>query len=153
MNYMNQIAQMLGVELEEEFYLKSTTNGYYCTSGKNKTTFKLSESGVKYKFIRNTNNYEWCSLDAILAEVLTGSLEIVKKPWKPEDKEIMYYIGLNRSINQTWFNAKGGFTLLTYSLGNCFRTEEEITPEVLEETWKRCYGAYFQDDKQDGAQQ
>ena len=37
--------------------------------------------------------------------------------------------------------------------GNCYRTKEEITPEVLEETWQRCYGAYFQDDKQDGAQQ
>ena len=147
MNYMSQIAQMWGVELDEEFYLKSTTNGYYCASGKNKTTFKLSESGVKYKFIRNTNNYEWCRLDAILAEVLTGSLEIVKKPWKPEDKEIMYYIGLNRSINQTWFNAKGGFTLLTYSLGNCFRTEEEITPEVLEETWQKCYGKYYEGQK------
>lgn len=153
MNYMKQIAQMLGVELEEEFYLKNTTNGYYCASGKNKTTFKLSESGVKYKFIRNTNNYEWCRLDAILAEVLTGSLEIVKKPWRPKDKEFVYYIELNRSITRTWFNAKGGVTLLMYSLGNCFKTEEEITPEVLEETWQRCYGAYFQDDKQDGAQQ
>lgn len=32
-------------------------------------------------------------------------------------------------------------------------TKEEITPEVLEETWQKCYGAYFQDDKQDGVQQ
>ena len=152
MNYMNQIAQILGVELEEEFYLKSTTNGYYCASGKNKTTFKLSESGVKYKFIRNTNNYEWCSLDAILAEVLTGSLEIVKKPRKPKKDEKYYYVSLRKEIVQTRFYEVHN-DVMRYQLGNCFRTIEEITPEILEKTWQKCYGAYFQDDKQDGAQQ
>lgn len=153
MNYMKQIAQMLGVELEEEFYLKSTLNGKYLSSGKNKTTFKLSESGVKYKFIRNTNNYEWCRLDAILAEVLTGSLEIVKKPWKPQDNEEYYCVNADKSIDTFHFDISSAWDLISYSLGNCFRTKEEITPEVMEETWRRCYGAYFQDDKQDGAQQ
>lgn len=152
MNYMKDIAKLLGVEFDEEFYLKSTLNGKYCSSGKNKTTFKLSDSGMQMKFVHN-HDYEWCSIDAILAEILTGSQEIVKKPWRPKDKEFVYYIELNRSITRTWFNAKGGVTLLMYSLGNCFKTEEEITPEVLEETWQKCYGVYFQDDKQDGAQQ
>lgn len=145
MNYMKQIAQILGVELEEEFYLKSTTNGYYCTSGKNKTTFKLSESGVKYKFIRNTNNYEWCSLDAILAEVLTGSLEIVKKPWKPEKYEKYYYVSLLKEIVQTYFYEDHN-DIMRYVLGNYFQTKEEITPQISEETWKRCYGKYFEED-------
>lgn len=153
MNYMEQVAKMLGVELEEEFYLKNTTNGYYCASGKNKTTFKLSESGVKYKFIRNTNNYEWCRLDAILAEVLTGSLEIVKKPWKPKENEEYYWVDLKRRVVKGNFNCDYTWNVMRYQLGNCFRTKEEITPEVLEETWEKCYGAYFQDDKQDGAQQ
>lgn len=150
MNYMKQIAQMLGVELDEEFYLESVEYGYYFLDDRSKkATFKLSLSGMMI----NYHNDEWESVGECLASLLEGAYTIVKKPWKPEDKEIMYYIGLNRSINQTWFNAKGGFTLLTYSLGNCFRTKEEITPEILEETWQKCYGAYFQDDKQDGAQQ
>lgn len=146
MNYMKQIAQMLGVELEEEFYLEDVTDGgCYITYDNDKIVFKLSNLGILRKdkhtvsgWIDVTHNY--------LPELFTGRYTIVKKPWKPEDKEIMYYIGLNRSINQTWFNAKGGFTLLTYSLGNCFRTKEEITPEVLEETWKRCYGKYFEEE-------
>lgn len=153
MNYMKQIAQMLGVELGEEFYLKSNLNGKYLSSGKNKTTFKLSDSGVKYKFIRNTNNYEWCRLDAILAEVLTGSLEIVKKPWKPKKDEKYYCVLLCKEIVYTRFFEDYEDDIMRYQLGNCFRTKEEITLEVLEETWQRCYGAYFQDDKQDGAQQ
>ena len=143
---MKQIAQMLGVELEEEFYLEDVTDGgCYITYDNDKIVFKLSNLGILRKdkhtvsgWIDVTHNY--------LPELFTGRYTIVKKPWKPEDKEIMYYIGLNRSINQTWFNAKGGFTLLTYSLGNCFRTKEEITPEVLEETWKRCYGKYFEEE-------
>lgn len=153
MNYMKQIANMLGVELDEEFYLKSNLTGKYLSSGKNKTTFKLSEYGVEYKFIRNTNNYEWCSLDAILAEVLTGSLEIVKKPWKPTKEERYWYVSSDRYVNDTTFYPYCFYDLALYTLGNCFRTKEEITPEVLEETWQKCYGAYFQDDKQDGAQQ
>lgn len=153
MNYMKQIAQMLGVELDEEFYLEDVTDGgYYITYDNDKPVFKLSNSGMLRKdkhtvssWIDVTHNY--------LPGLFTGRYTIVKKPWKPKDKEIMYYIELNRSINQTWFNAKGGFTLMMYSLGNCFQTEEEITPEILERTWQKCYGAYFQDDKQDGAQQ
>lgn len=151
MNYMKQIAQMLGVEIGEEFYLKSTLNGKYCSSGKNKTTFKLSDSGMQMKFVHN-NDYEWCSIDAILAEILTGSLEIVKKPWKPKKDENYYCVLLCKEIVYTCF-FEDYDDIMRYQLGNCFRTKEEITPEVLEETWQRCYGAYFQDDKQDGAQQ
>lgn len=152
MNYMNQIAHMLGVELDEEFYLKSTTNGYYCSSGKNKTTFKLSDSGMQMKFVHN-NDYEWCSIDAILAEILTGSQEIVKKPWKPSQGLRYYYVTPIKTLDHTVFDSSSYWDVMAYALGNCFRTKEEITPEVLEETWQKCYGAYFQGDKRDGVKQ
>lgn len=145
MNYMKQVAQMLGVELGEEFYLEDVTDGYYFSDDNfKKVTFRLSDTGM----FRKDENTEtgWKDLTCYLMAILTGRYTIVKKPWKPKDKEIMYYIELNRSINQTWFNAKGGFTLLMYSLGNCFRTEKEITPEVLEETWQKCYGKYFEEE-------
>ena len=145
MNYMKQIAQMLGVEFGEEFYLKSTLNGKYCSSGKNKTTFKLSDSGMQMKFARN-NDYEWCSIDAILAEILTGSQEIVKKPWKPSYGLRYYFVNPDKTIAHTNFDPKCYWDVMAYTLGNCFRTEEEITPEVLEETWKRCYGKYYEEE-------
>ena len=151
MNYMKDIAKLLGVEFDEEFYLKSTLNGKYCSSGKNKTTFKLSDSGMRMKFVHD-NDYEWCSIDAILAEILTGSQEIVKKPWKPTKGERYWYVLSDRDVDDTTFDPYCCYDLALYTLGNCFRTKEEITPEVLEETWQKCYGAYFQDDKQDGAQ-
>lgn len=124
---------MLGVELDEEFYLKSNLTGKYLSSGKNKTTFKLSESGVEYKFIRNTNNYEWCSLDAILAEVLTGSQEIVKKPWKPKHYEDYYYVNVYcGKTDKTNYNKYFVPDVLRANSGNCYRTQEEAEKHVDE---------------------
>ena len=153
MNYMEQIAQMLGVELDEEFYLEDITDGgHYITYDNDKTVFRLSNSGIlrKGKHIANS----WIdSTHHYLLRLLTGRYAIVKKPWKPQDNEEYYYIGANKSIFMFHFDISSDWDLISYSCGNCFRTKEEITPQILEETWQKCYGAYFQDDKQDGAQQ
>ena len=149
MNYMNQIAQMLGVELDEEFYLESVEYGYYFLDDRSKkATFKLSLSGM----MTNYRNDEWESVGECLASLLEGAYTIVKKPRKPKKDEKYYYVSLRKEIVQTRFYEVHN-DVMRYQLGNCFRTEEEITPEVLEETWQKCYGAYFQDDKQDGVQQ
>ena len=153
MNYMNQIAQMLGVELEEEFYLEDITDGgYYITYDNDKVVFKLSNSGILRKdkcmvggWIDVTHHY--------LPELFTGRYTIVKKPWKPSYGLRYYYVQLDKTLDHTFFDSSRYWDVLAYTLGNCFRTEEEITPEVLEETWQRCYGAYFQGDKQDGVKQ
>ena len=153
MNYMNQIAQMLGVELEEEFYLEDITDGgYYITYDNDKVVFKLSNSGILRKdkcmvggWIDVTHHY--------LPELFTGRYTIVKKPWKPSYGLRYYYVLPNKTVDYTIFYSTCYWDMMAYTVGNCFRTKEEITPEVLEETWQRCYGAYFQDDEQDGAQQ
>ena len=152
MNYMNQIAHMLGVELDEDFYLEDVTHGgYYITYDNDKTVFKLSNSGVLRKDKHIVNG--WIdSTHPYLLRLLTGRYTIVKKPWKPKKDEKYYYVSLFKEIVQTYF-CEDHNDVMRYQLGNYFRTKEEITPEVLEETWQKCYGAYFQDDKQDGAQQ
>lgn len=64
MNYMAQVAKMLGVELEEEFYLKGNDHKH-----------KFS----KYGFFRCFESNNWVfSWD--LCEILTGKLEIIKEP-------------------------------------------------------------------------
>ena len=151
MNYMKQIAQMLGVELDEEFYLEDITDGYYVAYDEAKAVFKLSNSGMLRRdkhvggWIDLTHNY--------LPELFTGRYTIVKKPWKPSHGLRYYYVQLDKTLDYTIFNSDCYWDVLAYTLGNCFRTEEEITPEVLEETWQKCYGAYFQSDKQDGVKQ
>ena len=152
MNYMKQVAQMLGVELGEEFYLEDVTDGYYFSDDNfKKVTFRLSDTGM-FRKDRNTET-GWKDLTCYLMAILTGRYTIVKKPWKPEENEEYYCVNANKNIDTFHFDISSAWDLISYSLGNCFRTKEEITPQILEETWQKCYGAYFQDDKQDGAKQ
>lgn len=85
--------------------------------------------------------------------ILTGRYTIVKKPWKPSRGLRYYYVTPIKTLDHTVFDSSSYWDVMAYTVGNCFRTKEEITPEVLEETWQKCYGAYFQDDKQDGVKQ
>lgn len=150
MNYMKDIAKLLGVELGEEFYLEDITDGCYLTDGNAKLVFKLSDTGLLRKDKHIVSG--WIDSTCYLKGVFTGRYTIVKKPWKPKNGDKYYYVLPIKEIYQTYFY-KDGNDIMRYVLGNCFQTEEEITPQILEETWEKCYGAYFQDDKQDGAQQ
>lgn len=141
---MEQIAQMLGVELDEEFYLEDITDGgYYITYDNDKVVFKLSNLGMFRKdkhtvsgWIDSTHNY--------LPELFTGRYTIVKKPWKPKKDEKYYCVLLCKEIVYTCFF--GDYDdIMRYQLGNCFRTKEEITPQILEETWQKCYGKYYEE--------
>ena len=66
MNYMKQIAEMLGVKLEEEFYLKGS-----------KYKHKLTKDGLFYCL---EDGKSWLFANWTFYEVLAGELEIVKKP-------------------------------------------------------------------------
>lgn len=151
MNYMKDIAKLLGVELGEEFYLEDITDGCYLTDGNAKLVFKLSDTGLLRKDKHIVSG--WIDSTCYLKGVFTGRYTIVKKPWKPKKNEEYYCVNADKSIDTFHFDISSAWDLISYSLGNCFKTEEEITPQILEETWQKCYGAYFQDDKQDGAQQ
>ena len=153
MNYMNQIAQMLGVELDEEFYLEDVTDGgYYITYDNDKTVFKLSNSGMLRRDKHVVSGWMESTYHYLLG-LLTGRYTIVKKPWKPSRGLRYYYVTPIKTLDHTVFDSSSYWDVMAYTVGNCFRTKEEITPEVLEETWQKCYGAYFQGDKQDGVKQ
>ena len=62
---MKQVAQMLGVELEQEFRVNNSNNIY-----------KLSEDGL---FYRSTCFEEWGREPLTLEWILTGKLKIIKK--------------------------------------------------------------------------
>ena len=66
MNYMEQVAEMLGVKLEEEFYLKGS-----------KYKHKLTKDGLFYCL---EDGKSWLFANWTFYEVLAGELEIIKKP-------------------------------------------------------------------------
>ena len=117
MNYWKQFAEMLGLELEQEFVLTDVDG-----NRKDKYTYKITEDGLLYK--SPTFNWAISSLGTI-GKLLDGDVKAVPKPWKPkkEEKYWIYLYGLKQIIYRTW--SEGTYDLLLWKAGNCFKTEEE----------------------------
>ena len=130
MNYYKQFAEMLGLELEQEFVLTDADG-----NRKNKYTYKFTEDGVLYKsptFINWSGN----SLGTI-GSLLNGDVKAVPKPWKPKYGDLYYYCSTTCVVQTSWL----GFTndYINWNVGNCFRTKEEaesMGKEIMEKIMK-----------------
>lgn len=129
MNLIPKIAEMLGVEIGEEFDL---CNGM--------------DSGIRmgciYKF---TNDCLMCAdeddkdcfgvaSDKILRCMLNGSLKIIKLPFEPKEGERYWYVFFKKdfiSTNDTMFLFYYEHYCRKYC-GNCFRTEAEAEKHKYE---------------------
>lgn len=80
MNYMEQVAQMLGVELDEEFYIE---NHWF--------KYRLTEKSIEYY---DESIQRWCVCSSRILELLNGNNEIFKKPIldKAEKRYLSYVI-------------------------------------------------------------
>ena len=112
MNYYKQVAEMLGVELNEEFSLKNKDDEIL--SNKYKIT---GFGGLLFKC-----GTEWCR-SGYIDEIINGKLTIVKLPWKPKCGDTYYYFGGRFSIATNW--VAHTYDILNWKVGNCFRTKEE----------------------------
>ena len=82
MNYMEQVAQMLGVELDEEFYIGDSQ------------MYKFTKDGL---YFYSKLNRCWISTNIGLRDILIGFSEITKKPILDEvEKE--YLSGVIKSF-------------------------------------------------------
>ena len=129
MNYWKQFAEMLGLELEQEFVL---TDVY----GKRKDifTYKITEDGIFYK----SKISNWLKTELVDA-LLNGCIKAVPKPWKPEkgDKYFYYAKAFGQTVYKIWIDEN--YDLLLWKVGNCFRTEEEAATkgkEIMEQIQK-----------------
>lgn len=87
MNYWNRFAEMLGLELEQEFSLIRPDGRQ-----ENENTYKIIEDGIYYKSERHS---AWWAPSAELLEfLLMGDIKAVPLPWKPKD-------GVERHIKYT----------------------------------------------------
>ena len=86
-NLIPQIAEMLSVELGEEFKIKGYELTYMITDDKGlMATNDSPETG-------------WTPANALFTALLNGKDEIVKLPWKPKEGEFYYSFGI---FAQTW---------------------------------------------------
>lgn len=132
MNYYKQFAEMLGLELEQEFILTDDDG-----NRKNKYTYKFTEDGVVYKSPTFTN---W-SINSLgtIGSLLNGDVKAVPKPWKPEFDDYYYYYSPYTALVciDKWVSKASDYCM--WKLGNCFRTKEEAETkgkEIMEQLQK-----------------
>lgn len=80
-NLIPEIAQMLGVELGEEFKIK----------GYDGLTYKLTDNGLELTTVDGQKT-KWFDHGA-LNSLLKGKMEIVKLPWKPKKGDVYFTFG------------------------------------------------------------
>lgn len=132
MTYYKQFAEMLELELEQEFTLTDT-------DGKkiNYASYKITENGLYFKA---TQNGAWNSETSIfLKNLLSGEYKAVPKPWKPKNGEA--YCKWNTYVEMAQFKLWNGSStdFACWKLGNCFETSEEAQSkgkEIMEQIKK-----------------
>lgn len=97
-NLIPQIAQMLGVEIGEEFKVK----------GDDETTYIFTDDGLKLTYDGGIGIVE-ISSDVAFAALVKGTDEIVKLPWKPKKGDVYFtfeLLGGKWGVRSFWW---GGF--------------------------------------------
>lgn len=121
MNYMKQVAEMLGLEWDdekqesEEFKINTEMNCLY------KLWIKNRNLEIAYFSL----NDGWTSSQQ-LGYILSGFKTIVKKYWKPKKCDNYFYVNIDhapRYKDSIWHD--DNFDNLRYELGLVFRTKEE----------------------------
>ena len=109
-NYMQDVARMLGVELEEEFNIKDS-----------RVFYKIANKGLYYKF--NTTWYP--SSNDLFVKLIMGKVEIIKLPWEPKYGDKYYYPESNFT-RVSWYKwAHDSVDFALKEMGMAFRTKEE----------------------------
>lgn len=125
-NLIPQIAEMLGVELGEEFKVKGYKLTYMITDDKGlMATDDSPETG-------------WTPANTLFAALLNGDAEIVKLPWKPKMYEEYWTFG---KLGKQWTVGTLSWKELPYEIlllskGWVYRTRAEAKtalPAVAEE--------------------
>lgn len=130
MNYWKQFAEILGLELEQEFVLTDIDE-----NRKDIFTYKITEDGIFYK---SKISNDWFKTELVDA-LLNGCIKAVPKPWKPKYEEKHWYYS-DVWEEATCINWYGSFlNLLLWKTGNCFKTKEEAESkgkEIMEQIKK-----------------
>lgn len=98
-NFIPQIAEILGLQLGEEFKVK----------GYGEVTYMLTNEGLMAT--DDDQEKEWTPANVLFVALLTGTEEIVKLPWKPRKGDV-YYTFVRTGIDCTC-------TLISYQWDGC----------------------------------
>ena len=112
-NYMEKVAEMLGVKLGERFKI-------------NGEVYWLNKDGL----MDDTGH----QIFSTLGRLVIGQYTIEKLPWKPQYDDRYWYIPMDGcALYSKWTEHINDYAM--YYAGNCFETYEEAkahAPEVIE---------------------
>ena len=119
-NYMTDIAKLLGVELDKEFNIK----------GSDYNPYKITDKGLV--------DCEGEARDLLLMDLLKGDFEIIKKPWVPEEDEPYWYLTYEgNAVPDRFKDYFSSVHQMRVRLGNFFKTEQEA--KSYKEKWLAYY--------------
>ena len=134
MNYWKQFAEILSLELNQEFVLTGGDG-----NRKDQFTYKITEDGFLSKPPEDVNWSVMPICTFTIVNLLSGNIKAVTKPWKPKNEEKHWYYS-DVFEEATYINWHGSFlNLLLWKVGNCFKTEEEAKTkgkEIMEKIRK-----------------
>ena len=118
-NLIPKIAEMLGVELGEEFKLDIRGDDI----------FQITEGGVWMR--KGIDKEEWVEKQFEFVMLCNGDAEVIKLPWKPKEDEAYYTFGVNVRgvwrvvLKPCWKEKTYPVGLALYAKGWIYRTREE----------------------------
>jgi len=133
---MQDLADLLGVEIGEEFFIDNGDNEMTCIID--------PVDGLCRKF--GDQNFQ--RVNSILPEIIMGEYKIIKKPWKPTRGDSYFQVNIDGSTSlYTWEGS--AMDLADYAVGNCFRTraEAEKNKDKIINYLRDCYEKGSENDK------
>lgn len=118
MNYMERVAQMVGVELGEPFEIAQYPAHLFAFNAMG--VFNIEEAEPM------TNVF-------VLRKLLTGEYQIIRQPWSPKEGDTYYYVDLDEDVIVTQYNSNNIHDVMNVRVGNCYRTAEEVTLALMEQ--------------------
>lgn len=113
-NYMQKVAEMLGVHLNEEFEVTHPENLH----------LTLKEDGLHGDSIYNSDD-----ADYILRLLLTGESAVKRKKCFPKYHDTYCFVSeTGNVVDEVWMD--DDVDIMRYKLGNCYRTSEEAKEYV-----------------------
>ena len=130
MNLIPKIAEMLGVEIGEEFKIQQATGDIKSA----KYRFRNIGDQIIYERTDICGDWTMCSAEEAGLLVL-GKHEIVKLPYKPKPQERFFFVSTTKpvTIEKAYWSSNNN--TIDYALlfcGNVFRTEEEAEKHKAE---------------------
>lgn len=122
MNYMSEVAKMLGVEFGEVFYVIDS-------SGKKiSPNYYIAMDGILSDTTPAAKNM------GILNKILCGEYTIKRKSWKPKHGETYWFVEIHTDkdgyVGSQEYYYDCSVDVNYYKLGNCYRTREEAEENI-----------------------